>query len=270
LQGLLRVRGFTQDDAHIFCQPERIEDEILGVLEFTLSILRSFGFDQFEIFLATRPEKYVGPPEDWTRATEALRRALETKALAYSVDEGGGAFYGPKIDVKIKDAIGRSWQCSTIQFDFNLPERFDMSYVGEDGKAHRPYMVHRALLGSLERFFGILIEHYAGAFPFWLAPVQIVLLPISERHNESAHQFKAKLAQGEFRVKVDTRNEKVNVKIRKAQLEKIPYMIVIGDKELENGTLSVRNRFGGDLGTFSFEKFLQLVQDLRQLKAVRP
>jgi threonyl-tRNA synthetase len=270
LQGLLRVRGFTQDDAHIFCQPKSIEDEILGVLEFTLSILKSFGFDQFEIFLATRPEKYVGAAEDWNRATEALRRALDTKALAYRVDEGGGAFYGPKIDVKIKDAIGRSWQCSTIQFDFNLPERFDMSYVGEDGKAHRPYMVHRALLGSLERFFGILIEHYEGAFPFWLAPVQIVLLPISERHNESAHQLKAKLAQGELRIKVDTRNEKVNVKIRKAQLEKIPYMIVIGDKELENGTLSVRNRFEGDLGTFSFEKFLQLVQDLRQVKAVRP
>ena len=270
LQGLFRVRGFTQDDAHIFCQPEKIEEEILGVIEFTLSILKNFGFDQFEIFLATRPEKYVGASEDWDRATEALRTALDSKSLSYNMDEGGGAFYGPKIDVKIKDAIGRSWQCSTVQFDFNLPERFDISYIAEDGKAHRPYMVHRALLGSLERFFGILIEHYAGAFPLWLAPVQVMLLPISERHNEAAHQLQARLVQENIRVKTDLRNEKVNVKIRKAQLEKVPYMIILGDKEVENDTLAVRNRFEGDLGPFSFEKFLQLVKDLRSKRSVRP
>ncbi len=270
LQGLLRVRGFTQDDAHIFCQPERIEDEILEVINFTLSVLRSFGFDQFEIFLATRPEKYVGTVEDWDRAIEALKRAIEGKDLAYNVDEGGGAFYGPKIDVKIRDAIGRSWQCSTIQFDFNLPERFDISYIGEDGKAHRPYMVHRALLGSMERFFGILIEHYAGAFPFWLAPVQVVLLPISERHNEIVTELQARLSNDKFRVRADLRNEKINVKIRRAQLEKIPYMVIVGDKEAEKGTLSVRNRFEGDLGTFSFEKFVDLIQDLANKRSVRP
>lgn len=270
LQGLFRVRGFTQDDAHIFCQPEKIEEEIYGVIEFTLSILKSFGFDQFEIYLSTRPEKFVGAVEDWERATGALRRALQKSELPFQVDEGGGAFYGPKIDVKIKDAIGRSWQCSTIQFDFNLPERFDMSFIGEDGKPHRPYMVHRALLGSMERFFGILIEHYAGAFPVWLAPVQVVLLPISERHLEAVRSLESRLASAGLRVKSDARNEKVNLKIRQAQLEKIPYMVVIGDKEVEAGTLSVRNRFDGDLGVFSFEKFLELIQDLRLKRAVRP
>jgi threonyl-tRNA synthetase len=270
LQGLFRVRGFTQDDAHIFCQPEKIEDEILGVLEFTLLILKSFGFDEYDIFLATRPEKFVGAVADWDRATEALRRAIQVKGLPFSLDEGGGAFYGPKIDVKIRDAIGRSWQCTTIQFDFTLPERFDISYIGEDGKPHRPYMVHRALLGSMERFFGILIEHYAGAFPFWLAPVQIMLMPISERHLGRVRQVESLVSAAGFRVKSDARNEKVNLKIREAQLEKIPYMVIVGDKEVENGTLSVRNRFEGDLGTFSFEKFLELIQDLRQKKAVRP
>jgi threonyl-tRNA synthetase len=270
LQGLFRVRGFTQDDAHIFCQPGKIEEEILHVIEFTLSILRSFGFDQFEVFLSTRPDKYVGHLEDWDRATAALKRAVESKELPYSVDEGGGAFYGPKIDVKIKDAIGRSWQCSTIQFDFNMAERFDISYIAEDGKAHRPFMVHRALLGSLERFFGVLIEHYAGAFPLWLAPVQVVLLPISERHNAYAQELQSQLAGEGFRAKTDLRNEKVNVKVRNAQLEKVPYMVILGDKELEHKTLAVRNRFEGDLGTFSFEKFLELVKDLRDKKSVRP
>jgi threonyl-tRNA synthetase len=270
LAGLFRVRGFTQDDAHIFCQPSKIEDEILGVIDFTLHILSSFGFEQFEIFLSTRPDKYVGSPEDWQRAEAALRRAIEAKGLAYSVDEGGGAFYGPKIDVKIKDAIGRSWQCSTIQFDFNLPERFDISFIAEDGKAHRPYMVHRALLGSMERFFGVLIEHYAGAFPFWLAPVQVALLPISEKHTQAVQQLCSKLAALQFRAKVDLRNEKVNLKIRRGQLEKVPFMVVIGDKEVENGTLSVRNRFDGDLGTFSFEKFVELIQHLKSTRAVRP
>lgn len=270
LQGLLRVRGFTQDDAHIFCQSEKIEEEILGVLDFTLSLLRSFGFSDFEVFLSTRPEKYVGSVEAWEISTEALRRAVEVRELEYSTDEGGGAFYGPKIDLKIKDAIGRSWQCTTIQFDFNLPERFDLSYVGDDGKLHRPYMVHRALLGSMERFFGILIEHFAGAFPLWLAPVQVVLLPISQRHTEVALALEARLVQEKFRAKTDLRNEKVNAKIRRAQMEKVPFMVVLGDRELKEGTLSVRNRFDGDLGSFSFEKFLNLIQDLRDKKAVRP
>ncbi|MCI0620247.1 MAG: threonine--tRNA ligase [Acidobacteria bacterium] len=270
LAGLFRVRGFTQDDAHIFCQPSRIEEEILGVIDFTLHILRSFGFEQFEIFLSTRPDKYVGSLEDWQRAEAALLRAIEAKELAYSVDEGGGAFYGPKIDVRIKDAIGRSWQCSTIQFDFNLPERFDISFIAEDGKAHRPYVVHRALLGSMERFFGVLIEHYAGAFPFWLSPVQVALLPISERHGEAVQQLGKNLVAAQFRAKADLRNEKINLKIRRAQLEKVPFMVVIGDKEVENGTLSVRNRFDGDLGAFSFEKFLELIQHLKSTRAVRP
>jgi len=270
LAGLFRVRGFTQDDAHIFCQPSKIEEEILGVIDFTLHLLRSFGFEQFEIFLSTRPEKYVGSAEDWQTAEAALRRALDSKSLAYSVDEGGGAFYGPKIDVKIKDAIGRSWQCSTIQFDFNLPERFDISFIGEDGKAHRPYMVHRALLGSMERFFGVLIEHYAGAFPLWLAPVQVALLPISEKHTHAVRQLRDRLTAAQFRARMDLRNEKINLKIRRAQLEKIPFMVVIGDKELDNGTLSVRNRFDGDMGSFSFEKFLELIQHLKSTRAVRP
>lgn len=270
LAGLFRVRGFTQDDAHIFCQPEKIEEEILGVIDFTLHILKNFGFEQFEIFLSTRPDKYVGSAEDWKRAEEALRRAIDARNLLYSVDEGGGAFYGPKIDVKIKDAIGRSWQCSTIQFDFNLPERFDISYIGEDGKAHRPYMVHRALLGSMERFFGVLIEHYAGAFPLWLAPVQVVLLPISERHSPVVSALRDKLVGAGFRVKADLRNEKVNLKIRRAQIEKVPFMVIIGDREVESGTLAVRNRFDGDLGTFSFEKFLELIQHLKTTRAVKP
>jgi threonyl-tRNA synthetase len=270
LAGLFRVRGFTQDDAHIFCQPEKIENEILGVIDFTLHILKSFGFEEFEIFLSTRPDKYVGLPEDWSRAEEALRRALDARQICYKVDEGGGAFYGPKIDVRIKDAIGRSWQCSTIQFDFNLPERFDISFIAEDGKAHRPFMVHRALLGSMERFFGVLIEHYAGAFPFWLSPVQVVLLPISERHADTATVLRDRLVKAGFRAKTDLRNEKVNLKIRRAQLDKVPFMIVIGDKEVESGALSVRNRFDGDMGTFSFEKFFELIQHLQTTRAVRP
>jgi threonyl-tRNA synthetase len=270
LQGLFRVRGFTQDDAHIFCQPEKIEAEVMGVLDFTLFMLKSFGFDLYEVYLSTRPDKFVGAPEDWERATEALRRAIDAKGLSYNVDEGGGAFYGPKIDIKIKDAIGRAWQCTTVQFDFNLPERFNISYIGEDGKEHRPYMVHRALLGSLERFFGILIEHYVGAFPFWLSPVQVAVMPISERHNTAASQLSEKLVDLGFRARADLRNEKINGKIRKAQMEKIPYMVVLGDKEIENGSLAVRNRFEGDLGPFSFEKFVELIEDLKKNKLSRP
>ena len=248
-----------------FASRRRSKRKFYGVIEFTLLILRSFGFEQFEIFLSTRPEKYVGRREDWQRAKGALRRAIQKKRTCpYSVDEGGGAFYGPKIDVKIKDAIGRSWQCSTIQFDFNLPERFDMSFIAEDGKAHRPYMVHRALLGSMERFFGVLdrtlcrsISVLAGTGTGGLAAHQ------RKAHCQAVRASGIQAGGRRLRAKSDLRNEKINLKIRQAQLEKIPYMVVIGDKEVENGMLSVRNRFDGDMGTFSFEKFLELIQDLR-------
>lgn len=271
LHGLLRVRGFTQDDAHIFCPPEKIEDEVMSLLDFTVFILRTFGFEDFEMFLATRPaEKYVGEIADWDRATAALKQALEKKGFAYKVDEGGGAFYGPKIDVKVRDALGREWQCTTIQFDFNLPQRFDLHYIGEDGKPHRPYMVHRALFGSIERFFGVLIEHYAGAFPTWLAPVQARVLPISERHLGYAHSVADQLKVAKVRVEVDERNEKVNFKIREAQLEKIPFMLVVGDREQAGGTVGVRNRVQGDLGAQPLVEFLAKIQEIINTKAPIP
>jgi threonyl-tRNA synthetase len=271
LHGLLRVRGFTQDDAHIFCQPEKIEDEVMALLDFTVFILRTFGFENFEMFLATRPEqKYVGEIADWDRATAALKQALEKKGYPYKLDEGGGAFYGPKIDVRVQDALGREWQCTTIQFDFNLPERFDLYYIGEDGKQHRPYMVHRALLGSMERFFGVLIEHFGGAFPTWLAPVQARVLPISERHLDYARQVASQLKEARIRAEVDERNEKVNFKIREAQVEKIPFMLVVGDREQANGTVGVRNRVQGDLGPSPVNEFLKKIQDLIETKAPTP
>ena len=248
LHGLLRVRGFTQDDAHIFCRPDQLESEVLGCLDLALYLLRSFGFHEYDVYLSTRPEKFVGNPENWDEATEALRLALEKHGLPYHVDEGGGAFYGPKIDIKIKDALGRLWQCTTIQFDFNEPERFDISFVGDDGKEHRPYMLHRALLGSLERFFAILVEQYAGAFPLWLAPTQAILLPIADRHLDYAEDAARRLRAAGLRVEVDARREKVNFKIRDAQLQKIPYMLVVGDKEVAAGSASLRSRTEGDLG----------------------
>jgi threonyl-tRNA synthetase len=262
LHGLLRVRGFTIDDAHIICRPDQVEDEIMGVYDFSLEMLRAFGFREFEIYLATRPEKFVGLPERWDQAAEALRRALEAQALPYEVDEGGGAFYGPKIDIKIKDALGRSWQCTTIQFDFNLPERFEMTYIGEDGQEHQPYMVHRALLGSLERFFGALIEHYAGAFPVWLAPVQARLIPIADRHNAYALQVADRLREAGLRVEVDDSGERMNAKIRRAQVEKIPYMLVVGDREMKAGAVAVRLRTEEDLGAVPVEDFLERVQQV--------
>ncbi|MBI5366163.1 MAG: threonine--tRNA ligase [Planctomycetes bacterium] len=245
LHGLLRVRGFTQDDAHIFCRPDQVEAEICRVLKFVLHMLRTFGFKEYEVYLATRPkEKSVGRPEDWAMAEEALRRALAKENLAFGVDEGGGAFYGPKIDLKIKDCIGRSWQCSTVQFDFNLPERFALEYVGDDGKTHRPYMIHRALLGSIERFFGVLIEHYGGAFPLWLAPVQAAVLPISDPHVAYAEEVRDRLRAAGFRVELDARNERVNHKIREWQLQKAPYMLVVGEREAAQKTVAVRERTG--------------------------
>ncbi|HOT92975.1 MAG TPA: threonine--tRNA ligase [Anaerolineae bacterium] len=256
LHGLMRVRGFTQDDAHIICTPEQIEDEVLRVLRFSLALLRAFGFEQIEAYLSTRPEKAVGEPARWEQAQESLLRAINAEGLVYQVDEGGGAFYGPKIDLKIKDALGREWQLTTIQFDFNLPERFDMTYVGEDGNEHRPYMVHRALLGSLERFFGILVEHYAGAFPVWLAPEQARIIPIADRHIEYAKQVEDALRQAHLRVSTDVSASRMNAKIREAQMQKVPYMLVIGDKEVEAGAVAVRLRSGKDLGAMPVTAFI--------------
>ena len=222
LHGLMRVRGFTQDDAHIFCLPDQVADEVGDVLDLTFEIMAAFGFEDYDIMLSTRPEKYVGEPDMWDHATESLREALVARELPYGIDDGGGAFYGPKIDIKIKDALGRDWQCTTVQFDFNLPERFDLVFQDDQGNRSRPYMVHRAILGSLERFFGVLVEHYAGAFPLWLAPVQATVIPIADRHNEYAEQVAAQLRDSGLRVEVDDRSERMNQKIRQAQLQKTP------------------------------------------------
>lgn len=260
LHGLMRVRGFTQDDAHIFCQPDQVDAEILGVLAMTFRILEAFGFNDYHISLSTRPEKSVGDNETWDHATQALRKALELENLDYQVDEGGGAFYGPKIDVSIRDAIGRLWQCATVQFDFNLPERFDLTFRGSDGTHHRPYMIHRAILGSLERFLGILIEHHSGAFPLWLAPVQTVVIPIADRHVPYGSSLRDQLASKGFRVTVDERSERMNLKIREAQLQKVPYMLIVGDRETEAGGASLRDRDGHDFGTMSLEKIVGLLE----------
>jgi threonyl-tRNA synthetase len=259
--GLLRVRGFTQDDAHIFCTPEQIESEIRLTVNFALRILRRFGFSEITAFLSTRPEKAVGLPARWEQAIRSLESALKAEDIAYHVDEGGGAFYGPKIDLKIKDALGRPWQLGTIQFDFNLPERFDLMYIGEDGKEHQPYMVHRALLGSLERFFGILIEHYGGAFPAWLAPEQVRVLPITAGQIEYARGIESTLREADVRVTVDADNEKLGAKIRQAQLEKVPYMLVVGGRDAAAGVVSVRSREAGDQGAMTLEAFQALLRN---------
>jgi threonyl-tRNA synthetase len=261
LHGLLRVRGFTIDDAHIFCRPDQVEEEIVGVYDFSLNMLQAFGFQDFAIYLATRPDNAVGEPARWEQAQQALKRALEVRGLPYEMDEGGGAFYGPKIDIKVKDALGREWQTSTIQFDFNLPERFDMKYVGEDGLEHQPIMVHRALLGSLERFFGTLIEHYGGAFPVWLSPVQAILIPIADRHNAYAHEVESQLRAAGLRVEVDDSSDRMQAKIRNAQLEKVPYMLVVGDREAEAGTVAVRLRSEEDLGAQSIADFVTMARE---------
>ncbi len=261
LHGLLRVRGFTQDDAHIFCREDQIEDEILRVLEFTLFILRIFGFEHYDVYLSTRPERYVGSLENWERATNALKGALEIKGLSYEIDIGEGVFYGPKIDIKVKDSLNRPWQCSTIQVDFNNPERFDMTYRGSDGKEHRPIMIHRALMGSLERFFGILIEHYAGAFPLWLAPVQVEVLTIAERHADYAIALSEKLRSEGIRTELNIDNEKIGYKIRSATVRKVPFLIIIGDKEVSEKKVTVRKRSGENIGPFTTDEFIGMIKD---------
>jgi threonyl-tRNA synthetase len=256
LHGLMRVRGFTQDDAHIFCTPEQMEDEILEVLRFSLYMLRSFGFQEIQAYLSTMPEKAVGDPAQWKLAEASLQKAIEAEGLDYEVDEGGGAFYGPKIDLKVKDALGRSWQLSTIQFDFNEPERFDMTYVDHDGKEKRPFMVHRALLGSIERFFGVLIEHYGGAFPLWLSPVQVQLIPVAAPFNDYAREVEAELKKHNIRVSTDLSDSRMNAKIRNAQKEKIPYMLILGEKEQENRAVSVRKRSGEQENGVALDEFI--------------
>ena len=260
LHGLLRVRGFTQDDAHLFCRPDQIEAEVSRVLDFTFFVLGTFGFTEFEIYLSTRPEKSVGSDENWTVATNALEAALKSRNVAYQVDPGEGVFYGPKIDIKIKDVLGRAWQCSTVQVDFNNPERFKLAYTGEDGKHHQPIMIHRALMGSIERFFGILIEHYAGALPTWLAPVQAVVLTITDHQQEFAAKIVSTLKSHGYRVEADLRNEKIGFKIREAEKNKIPYMLVVGDKEVQSGMVAVRGRSGANHGTMPVEQFLELIR----------
>jgi threonyl-tRNA synthetase len=259
LHGLMRVRGFTQDDAHIFCRPDQLDEEIRRTLDFSLYVLRSFGFTEYDIYLSTRPVKRVGADEEWGMAESALKKALDGSGLPYEVDPGEGVFYGPKIDIKIKDSLGRAWQCTTIQVDFNLPQRFHMEFVGSDGARHRPIMIHRALLGSLERFFGVLVEHYAGAFPTWLAPVQAVVLPVSQDHVAFAKDVANRLRERSVRVEVDERDEKLGFKIREAQLQKIPYMLVVGAREVKGDSVSLRARSGGDLGEVPVKEFVERI-----------
>jgi threonyl-tRNA synthetase len=274
LHGLLRVRGFTQDDAHIFCTREQVQGEIADLIDFVLFIMNSFGFDHYKVELSVRDESrkndYAGTEEDWRMAEEALTQSLRSRGIEWTRMEGEAVFYGPKIDVKLIDAIGRPWQLSTVQFDFTLPKRFDLAYVASDGQAHQPVMLHRALLGSIERFVGVLIEHYAGAFPIWLAPVQVVVIPISEKHHEYSQTIMRRLADADLRAEIDDRNEKMGYKIRAAQTKKIPYMLVIGDKEAQSGQVSVRNRFLGDEGAQSLESFLEKIEGFVKDRTVRP
>ncbi len=259
LHGLLRVRGFTQDDAHIFCRPDQLEGEIFNILELNLHILKTFGFVEYDIYLSTRPEKYVGSDDNWEKATEALKQALDKKDLTYALDPGEGVFYGPKIDIKIKDQLGRSWQCSTIQVDFNLPDRFEVSYTGADNSEHQPIMIHRALMGSLERFIGVLIEHYAGVFPLWFAPIQARILNITDEQLDYCDSIYEQMRKAGIRIEKDLRNEKLNYKIREAQVAKIPYMLIIGDKEKGDGTVTVRLRNGDNLPPMAVSEFIDKV-----------
>ncbi len=273
LHGLLRVRGFTQDDAHIFCTPDQIEDEILRVLDFSLNLLRGFGFNEFKVELSVRDpaklDKYAGEDAMWEQAEASLLKAIKARDLPYERMEGEAVFYGPKIDIKIKDALGRTWQLTTIQFDFNMPGRFDITYIGEDGKEHRPYMVHRALLGAIERFYALLVEHYAGAFPVWLCATQVAVIPISDRHLDYANMIEQTLRDAGIRARVDASSERMNAKIRNAQLQKIPYMLVVGDREQESGTVSVRLRTEEDLGAMTVEEFVQKTQQVIRDKSLQ-
>lgn len=259
LHGLLRVRGFTQDDAHVFCTPSQLEIEIEKIINLACFFLGSFGFKDYKVFLSTKPEKFVGSVENWEKATNSLEKALQKENISYEVDTGEGVFYGPKIDIKIRDCLGREWQCSTIQVDFNIPERFDLKFIDESGNSSPPIMIHRAILGSMERFFGVLIEHYKGNFPLWLSPVQILILPISDNHLSFSRKIEGLLKE-EFRVKIDERNEKINKKIRNAEKEKIPYMLIIGDKEIEKNILSLRKHGKGMVGSFSLEEIKETLK----------
>jgi len=268
LHGLMRVRGFTQDDAHIFCRPDQIESEVVAVLDFTMFFLKTFGFEHFSVYLSTQPEKYVGTQENWDISTNALREALEKKGIAYKIDPGEGVFYGPKIDIKIKDVLNREWQCTTVQVDFNLPERFDVNYIGEDGQQHRTIMIHRALLGSLERFFGVLIEHYGGDFPTWLAPVQVAVVPITDRSREYALTIQTELKKIGIRTFLDDRNEKVGYKIRESEMQKIPYMIILGDREVQENKITYRKRHEGDQGQIELSEFIEMITEEIHMKKI--
>jgi len=260
LHGLLRVRGFTQDDAHIFCLPEQLESELISVIDFAISTMKVFGFNDYKIDLSTRPEKSIGDDEMWERATTALKNALEAKGMNYSINEGEGAFYGPKIDIMVKDALSRPWQCATVQCDFALPERFDLTYISQEGRKKRPVMLHRVILGSIERFIGTLIEHYAGAFPVWLSPVQTVVIPITDRSHTYADSIFVELVKNDIRAEIDKRSEKLQYKIREAELKKVPYMLIVGDKEKDAGLVSLRARKEGDIGKIRLEEFLKRIQ----------
>ena len=267
LHGLARVRGFTQDDAHIFCRPDQLGAEVTEVVQLARFMMNTFGFNEYELLLSTRPDKYAGTIQIWEEATEALRNVLENLKLDYTIDPGEGVFYGPKIDVKLRDALGRLWQGPTIQVDFNLPQRFDVDYIGDDGLEHQVVMVHRTVLGSMERFMACLIEHYAGAFPVWLSPVQVVIIPIADRHLSYAHQVASELRECGIRVQVDDRSERMNLKIREAQLAKIPYMFVVGDKELDASKVSLRLRNGEDLGLLALSQFTDRVNPIIETKS---
>ncbi len=268
LHGLTRVRGFTQDDAHIFCRPDQLEDEVVAVMELALFMMGSFGFEEYEVLLSTRPERYAGTIEIWDEATETLKRALHRLRLPYRIDPGEGVFYGPKIDIRLRDALGRAWQGPTVQVDFNLPQRFEVNYIAADGAEHQVVMIHRTVLGSMERFFGCLIEHYGGAFPVWLAPVQAMIIPIADRHLDYALQVEAELKAAGLRAQVDARPERMNLKIRQAQLQKVPYMLILGDKEVGAATVSVRLRGGQDLGAQTLEGFKAMATEA--MEARRP
>src|SRR5438132_6644734 len=272
LHGLMRVRGFTVDDAHLFCTPEQIRAEIDDCVDFAYQVLKTFGFDKIKFELSVKgndtSKLYLGAEEDWAKAEAALAAGLDARGINYQRMEGEAAFYGPKIDFKIEDAIGRLWQLGTVQWDFNLPERFELEYIGEDNKPHRPVMVHRALFGSIERFFGVLIEHYAGAFPMWLAPVQVAVLSIVDRINDYAEEVARELRKAGFRVETNTKSDKIGAKIRDAQMQKIPYMLILGDQELESGQVAVRERKQGDIGAMSLEEFKEMIAKQKQSRSL--